>query len=294
MNLTSERQFSRPYEKQQWRWVEQSMVHHDMKLSGTLWIPKEQKTEPFPLLIVAPGILADESQDVVQSIADTVVRDLGIAVFTMNYDNSDVWTYTLGHKQALDYTVNHVKKSQEIDGEKIGILGVSYGGGIALLAREKRKAVIVLGAPINPFAITRNPYFQRFSRLREDGAKLIGLRGVRLASEFENPVPHKQDKPSDIEDKKLLAEYATFHSPVVLIHADEGADGLIPAEESRRIFDAVPNGSLFILEKPKQPMNPKQVHNFEGSLRAPMLAVVKEAVKNLLIEDKPSWLQKRG
>lgn len=294
MNLTPEEITNTSYEKQKWCWTEESMVHHDMELSGTLWTPKEQKKEPFPLLIIAPGFYADESLEIVNFIADRVVRDMGVAVFTMNYDNSEVWGYVLGHKQALDYTVEHLKRAaKNIDKEKIGILGVSYGGAIALLAKEKRKGIISLGAPVNPFTILERPYFKKFSSLAPDGGKLIGVRKVHVPPVFEDPVWYWQLNPKLVKDNRLLDEYSTIQSPVVLIHANEGEKGLIPADESRKIFDVVPRGSLFILENTKEIMNPGQMHNFQGSLREPMLVLVEAAVKNLIMNENLAWLQKR-
>ena len=295
MTLINEEHLSQPpYEKQQLKWREESMVHHDMYMSGTLWTPKENNAAPLPLLIMAPGFFADENQEIVQSIADRLVRDLKVAVFTMNYDPDDIWSYTLGHKQSLDYTVEHLRRFvKKVEAEKIGLLGVSYGGSIALIAHEKRKAIICLGAPINPFTIMDRPYFKQFTHPAEDGAKLIGARQVRVASEFEDPIWYKQRNPADIRDEIMLHEYRTLPSPVVLIHANEKENGLVPAKEAQIIYEAVPHGSLFILDRPiHEKMTPGQIHNFQGGLREPMLMIIKDAVENLLINDTPSWLMK--
>jgi len=122
----------------------------DLKLAGTLTLPKKEGSFPVAILISGSGE-SNRNQEIMGHkpflvIADFLTRN-GIAV--LRYDDRGVGKSTGNHRIATtaDFStdalsaVNYLKTRPEIDSKKIGLIGHSEGGVIAPMAASKSKDI---------------------------------------------------------------------------------------------------------------------------------------------------------
>ena len=123
---------------------------NDIKLSGTLTLPKEVKNPAVAILITGSGP-QNRDEELLEHkpflvIADYLTRN-GIAV--LRYDDRGVAKSEGTQKDAtsadfatdVEAAINYLKTRNDIDTHKIGLIGHSEGGFIAPMVASKNKAV---------------------------------------------------------------------------------------------------------------------------------------------------------
>lgn len=129
----------------------------NITLAGTMTIPDGQG--PFPAVVMVAGSGPNDRDETIMGhkpfkvIADSLARH-GIA--TLRYDKRGVGKSSLasGYETTDDFAQDAMavlnfatSKHDIIDGTRLGILGHSEGGSIALTLHEKVKFIVTLAAP---------------------------------------------------------------------------------------------------------------------------------------------------
>jgi len=195
-----------------------------VKTTGQGWLtfPKGEPSSPVPAMIVVPGsggIQAGREHDYA-----VFLNDLGIAAFVIEYyaprgfaDEKDYMLRTTSVTEfdlitdayaALELLSTH----PGIDGERIGIVGFSYGGMAARLSMDDRIRNSL--APDHPgFAAhidVYGPCFQDLGTETTNGAPLLTLRGTEDASNDLEDCAKREQEMRDIgvEVKAVIYEGA--------------------------------------------------------------------------------------
>lgn len=154
------------------------------ELAATLAIPGAPATGPFPAVVILPGS-GPSTRPQSASFAEPLIR-AGIAVLTFDKrgcgESTGSWLTSSLDDMAEDGRVllDWLKARPEIDGARLGLLGVSQGGWVAPLVASSRKDVAFLidltGGGLAPRVIERFDYERRLERAGVEGGDLAMAR----------------------------------------------------------------------------------------------------------------------
>lgn len=141
-----------PYESRQ-----VTFGHDGVTLAGTLTLPAEGKG-PFPAVLLVSGSGPQDRDETIAGhkpflvIADHLTRR-GVAV--LRYDDRGVGGSSIasGYETTEDFArdalsgIEWLKKCDEIDSSRVGMLGHSEGGAIAIASAQRCAFIVTLAAP---------------------------------------------------------------------------------------------------------------------------------------------------
>ncbi len=190
------------------------------RMPGYLRVPKRRGT--FPLVILLSG--ADSSKEEMHFFASSLL-DRGVASLAFDGPGmGEMWEklpMVMEYEKVGRAVINYLVKLPRIDRRRIGILGLSYGGNLALriAAHDERiAAAITVTAPYDPsnYADFMLPLIRdQVKFLFRDGSKRSFDRWAKSFS--------------------LRGMVEKIRSPLLVIGG--GEDVLIPPDDARKIFD---------------------------------------------------------
>lgn len=220
---------------------------HNLKLSGVVHSPIYQTNKA---IILAHGLTTDKDESGAFIRLAEFLKDNGFTVLRFDFrghgeSEGKSINFTLeGEIADLEVAVNEVRKQGFT---KIGLLGASFGGGIATLYTVKHQsllACLVLWNPCLNFNHTLiNPYLpwivnkkdQMKNDLKQKGWTSVGsnhfVLGKELFHEMGKTYPYKKLKQISI--------------PTVIIHGNK--DTYVPYEDSKDYVKNLRNGKLITL-----------------------------------------------
>ncbi|MFW6127912.1 MAG: alpha/beta hydrolase [Halobacteriota archaeon] len=130
------------------------------------------------------------------------------------------------YKAALQY----IRSEENIDTERIGVIGSSLGGMVAIAGKQKVKAVVTMGSPY------KVPRYGKPLIPRKEGDHYVLPSGSRF----------KKDFYEDIQRYNLLRDVKES-PPLMIIHGS--SDEVVPVEHGKILYDnAVEPKELKIIE----------------------------------------------
>lgn len=267
------------------------MSQPSMVCSGEVWLPSVQRPiNGYPLALVVPGYFADHTSDLSIAIS-THLASNGIVSVATDWDR-ETYVDPIGNKNTLETLFedgiehNQLRLERYIDKSSIILIGVSYGGTVAILSRlaEKVRGIIALSPVLDPTNVIQRSHFKKFSQ-RVDGTNdiILGARKVQVpegAFRFGGRT-HQLNRSSTDMEKWLLESYRETRCPVVLINASEGEDDIVPLAEVEQIHSALPTSKLVTFSKPEG-YSPSDLHNFKLNLREPLLKTLSNEIEMML------------
>lgn len=214
-----------------------SYLSNGLKISGVLHIPVGKG--PFPLIVANHGYIAPSVYTRGRGLKreEDYFSKNGFAVLHSDYrghaasdpspDTRKAYDAGLEYSMDVINGIKALKKANipEIDTNRIGMLGHSMGGGIALniaVAYPELVRAFVLYAPVSGDA-WRN--FERWRSERDDDDRTIEV----LGSSSDNPNAWLK-----LSSATRLSEVL---SPVLIVHGDKDND--VPVEWSRELYAAL-------------------------------------------------------
>lgn len=164
------------------------MSQPSMVCSGEIHMPVSQKpTNGYPTVLVVPGYFADHTSDLSVSVS-THLANNGILSIATDWD-TEIFVDPIGNKNTIETLFedgiehNQLGLNNVIDKSKIVLVGVSYGGTIAILSRlaEKVRGIVALSPVFDPTNVIHRPHFKKFSQPVENSEDLILGSGMSIA-----------------------------------------------------------------------------------------------------------------
>jgi pimeloyl-ACP methyl ester carboxylesterase len=131
-------------------------LEHGVVLAATLHLPFETRAALFPVVLAIPG--GGPSGRHSYDLLTERLNKNGIAV--LEYDKRGVWQSTGKHTDEFDVQVNDsaaivdlLRNRPEIDGDRIGVIGLCHGAMVAtLLALHEPSiaGIVMLSGPVGP------------------------------------------------------------------------------------------------------------------------------------------------
>ena len=209
-------------------------------LYGSWGIPKG-KTD-FPLVVIATGDGPGGSKGQTWQQLVPMLTSSGIGTFLFDFSG-------LGHSPGIykELTlslgcsnfrgvIDFVSRSGEHDKNRIGVVGASYGGNVALLEAAKFSQIKAVGLK-SPSTFLPEGYQLQY------GAKLMEEWGKEGYSES---VGLNYNSVIDSLFHNTYKEASKIESPVRIVHGT--SDSAVPIRHARDLLKVLPNGSLFEIE----------------------------------------------
>lgn len=283
-------QISKPQRKP-FRFDADFMTQPSMVCSGEIHLPLSQKPKNgYPVAIVVPGYFANHTSDLSVSIS-THLAQKGIVSVATDWDQ-EIYTDPIGNKNTLETIFedglvhNRLGLDSLIDKSQVFIVGISYGGTVAILSKlsQKVRGIIALSPPLDPTRMVQRPHFKQFSQaaVGSDGL-LLGARKVFVpqSAYYFGGRTQQLNRSAEEMDRWLRESYQETRCPVVLINANEDKEDIVPLAEVEDMSLSLPNSKVITFPKPAG-YNPNQVHNFIGELRDPLLNTLTTEIEHIL------------
>ncbi|PIY95684.1 MAG: hypothetical protein COY66_06165 [Candidatus Kerfeldbacteria bacterium CG_4_10_14_0_8_um_filter_42_10] len=184
------------------------------------------KTSPAGTIIVLHGYPAEKGD--VLTWALFLHDRYNLLFFDFRYFGESEGSYTtIGWKEQKDLqaAVSYLKTRSDVDPQKIGVMGFSLGGAVAIMGAGNIPEVkaVVADSPYATLDDLADMLFRRFSILKKP---LIwsAKQWSKLFLKF------------DFSQVSPLAAARNSATPLLLIHGDQ--DRQIPLEQSKKIFEA--------------------------------------------------------
>lgn len=218
-----------------YREVELSFENEGARLAGALYLPKQSGR--YPAVVIAQGSIRAPRR-LYHFWADRLVRS-GIAVFSFDKrgtgdsggvyeaeNNSSLENLTLLASDVAAAIVA-VRRHAEIDGARVGILGLSMGGWLAPLAAQRADSVGFMALVSGPtVSVGEENYFSDLTGERHgEGADLS-------AAAIDSLVMARP--PSDFDPRPLLRESSI---PSLWLFGRE--DSSVPVAKSKAVLDSL-------------------------------------------------------
>jgi pimeloyl-ACP methyl ester carboxylesterase len=194
--------------------------------------------EGAPYLIFVHGLGGQRTGDNALEIASALIDDDGYNVLLFDlraHGTSGGGRVTAGDSERMDVLGAYdFVVSRGAEPGQIGLMGFSFGAGVALMAAAQEPGVDAVVAD-SPFADVRDLLAQEAAR-KTPIPEFVAPIFLPAASVFADLLYG-----IDLGDVRPERDVAGLAYPVLLIHGE--ADSRIPVSHSRRILDAAPAGS---------------------------------------------------
>ncbi len=233
-----------------------SVIHFDLRYS--------EGTSQAPLIIILHGFKGFKDWGFLPELATSLSRSDYVTLsmnFSKNGIGPDGKTFTAlddfaantisqelsDVQMVLEAVLNGKIGKQVIDPERIGILGYSRGGAVALLSalefEDTIGAVVTWATVGNLFRYSD----EQLKQWQEQGYLEVQSKFVKQPLKVN--WSYYQDLQENIERYNLPERIKELETPTLFIHGD--ADKTVPSEESKQLFEncGAPSKRLEILEE---------------------------------------------
>lgn len=199
-----------------------TFVSEGMKLRGDLHTPRDNA----PCIITLHGLEGDKDRGKWPKVA-SYLYEAGYACFRFNFrgcgekekSDGEFEDLTLSgriedYKAALEYI-----RSEDIDSKRVGVIGSSLGGMVAIGGKQKVNAVVTVGSPY------KVPRYGKPLIPREEGDYYILPSGSRFKKDFYEDI-QKYDLTQDVKKAP----------PLMIIHGS--SDEVVPLEHAQILYDS--------------------------------------------------------
>lgn len=212
-------------------------------IPATLTLPTGEGKHPAVVMLHGTGSNRDEAGGGYKIAAPVLASQYGIATLRIDFIGNGESTADYMDYHFTSAVADAVKAAEyltdleEVDGEKLGVMGWSQGGTIALLTAARHpelfKAVVTwAGAP--------NMYEHGFpSREQAEEAKANGF--FVLDFDWRPSLNVSRQWCEDVINTDVLGEFASFPGPVLAVHGAK--DDTVPPTYSDKIVAASPNAA---------------------------------------------------
>jgi len=206
------------------------------KLCGVLHTP--EGNGPFPAVVLAHGLSSNKDRGSYTSIAESLLKEkivtLRIDLYGHGESDGVLADITVSTGAAsVTAAVDYLSTLENINKNKIGVFGSSYGGAstIAAASEDPRIKTIVFKAPASDFKQT--PFLSQLSdkelkSWEQKGVAYIGNKYTLKWSFYKDVLKTHPDQYS--EANKITA-------PALIIHGDK--DTTVPLEHSRKLLESL-------------------------------------------------------
>ena len=215
-------------------------------LIGDLFLPEGEGK--FPLVIFVHGYRSTKGGSKAKAF-NKILPQKGISFLAIDlsgrgesdgkFEDTTVTQYIDDLKSAIDYVIT----LDEIDSEKIGVIGSSLGGIITLQesSKDNRAKALVLLSPVSFF-----PY-KGTDEFSEEGVKEWKEKGyIYTESKRFGKMKLKYNFYEDVIKYKDVSVYENIKVPVLIIHGN--ADDSVRIEDSRALAEKFENMKLIEIE----------------------------------------------
>ncbi|MDP3917811.1 MAG: alpha/beta hydrolase [Candidatus Woesebacteria bacterium] len=201
------------------------------KLVGALHVSKKSMKKA---VIIAHGFTSNKDRPRHIKLAQTLSNE-GIAAFRIDFGGSgESSDRKITIKAEIDDLLSAINLLKEMDYSKVGVLGESLGGIVALEAYNSDIKAMVLWAPVT---ISRDKY----KDLTDEQINDVKIKGfyIRNKDDRKFKIPNEYLE----ELKKINREQVLdkVNIPVMIVHGT--ADDLIPLKDSQEAINLLPKGS---------------------------------------------------
>lgn len=184
------------------------------------------KSPPAKTIIVLHGYPAEKGD--VLNWAIFLQEKYHLFFFDFRYFGESEGKYTtVGYQERMDLkaAVKYLSTRKDTDPQKIGVMGFSLGGAVALISASEIPQIkaVVADSPYATLEQMTESLFQRFFFLKKPMVLLIKM-WARIWLKV------------NLEEVSPVASVENSTTPLLLIHGEK--DRQIPAEHSRKIFQS--------------------------------------------------------
>lgn len=208
----------------------------DLRFGGTVYLPRSDGPHPGAVFIHGSGA-SDRDNLWYQSIVHHLVNN-GFAVLLPDKrgvgKSEGDWTVASFSDFAGDTIagVNHLRERAEVDGDRVGIIGISQGGWIAPLAASKsdgiRFVVNVSGTTLTPNEQLIHECMQDLKGGRPD--KTVSLQAAKFAAKIaKNRRPIWWEKNGDFDS---IPYWKSLPVPGLIVYGEEDETDNVPVQDS--------------------------------------------------------------
>ena len=126
----------------------------DIQIPATLVLPETDTSEGAPLVVLVHGHGGTRQENGAFTELASMLAEVGIASIRMDFAGCGDSTEAFIHNnittmlQDIEAATQFAVEHPGIDGRRVGILGYSMGGRLAMLAADDRHSAMVLWAPV--------------------------------------------------------------------------------------------------------------------------------------------------
>ncbi|PXY19616.1 dienelactone hydrolase family protein [Prauserella muralis] len=174
---------------------------------GTIYYPTDTSQGTFGAVAIAPGYTADQSS---MSWYGPRLASQGFVVFTIDTNSRYDQPASRGDQllAALDYLVQRSSVRDRIDGQRLGVMGHSMGGGGSLEAADDRPG-LQAAIPLTGWNLRKN-----FSSVRVP-TLVVGAENDSVAPVSSHSEPFYASLPSTLDKAYLELDNASHFAPNV-------------------------------------------------------------------------------
>ncbi len=198
-----------------------------LKLKGNLHIPDTVPHDGSPCVIALHGLEGDKDRGKWPTVA-SYLYDSGYACLRFNFRGCGEIEKSGGAFEDLtlsgrieDYkaALQYVRSEQSIDSNRIGVIGSSLGGMVAIGGKQKVNAVVTMGSPY------KVPRYGKPLIPQEEGDHYVLPSGSRFRKDFYEDI-QKYDLTKDVKQAP----------PLLIIHGS--SDEVVPVEHARILYES--------------------------------------------------------
>ncbi|MFO7967411.1 MAG: alpha/beta hydrolase [Archaeoglobaceae archaeon] len=211
-----------------------SFTSHGIRMRGDLHVPYNSA----PCIIALHGLEGDKDRGKWPAVA-SYFYESGFACLRFNFrgcgeneksDGSFEDLTLSGRIEDYNAALNYVRSEQSIDRNRIGVIGSSMGGMVAIGGKQKVNAVVTMGSPY------KVPRYGKPLIPQKEGDHYVLPSGSRFKKDFYQDL-QKYDLTKDVKQAP----------PLMIIHGS--SDEIVPVEHAQILYDsAVEPKTLQIIE----------------------------------------------
>ena len=236
-------------------YIEQSLFidNGSYKIPALLVTPKQQSNKPFPVVVMLHGTASQKNEvgSLYQRLA-AYLAEVGIASVRIDFAGTgdspvDYRFYNLTSAQRdVISTLDYLTTRQDIDAQRLGLIGFSQGGLIAQLvaAKDSRIKSLVAWSSVGG---NGTGVFQSFVDSYYAEAKANGFAVVKFPWR-DQPLNFGLQWFEEIKTNTSLDDFKNYHGKLLAIAGT--ADTLVPYDSSIQLINhaGTPNAELHLIK----------------------------------------------
>lgn len=200
-----------------------SFVSEGLRLVGNLHIPFDNA----PCIITLHGLEGGKDGGKWPTVASQLYR-AGYACLRFNFRGCGEVEKSDGNFEDLtlsgrieDYkaALQYVRSVESVDSERIGVIGSSLGGMVAIAGKQKVNAIVTMGSPY------KVPRYGKPLIPQKEGDYYILPSKSRIKKDFYEDI-QKYDLTQDVKEAP----------PLMIVHGS--SDEIVPVEHARTLYDS--------------------------------------------------------